>query len=293
MQEWNYERNRFDEQWEQTELAAQKNHRLVRRVVVVAMLVLTLIAGFCIYFLGTAVNAWGAPVCRAIDHRGTSHAADNTLEGQAWDAAHHVRTEGDLMALYGLGTVWFHQKDFNQGTNGEGPPSTRRSVYADSLVLDTGEQVPLGIQVFRQARANHGKLLVELHFWPDGWTRAHLASVVAAVRHLGLQKQIAFTGTRPALATLASLAPRFQAIKRIKHGEVFTRDQAETLSVDGIQVPAGLLTAGQVRVWRRSGYTVWGHASLPSGWPAFLRSGIGTVQTNSPGAFLSTCRSWR
>jgi hypothetical protein len=198
-------------------------------------------------------------------------------------------SELDAVAVIG-GTMLFHEKRWEQGTDGTGRVEDSTYAYASTLRTSAhNQQVPTLAEALSHLDSSGGHALIEMHRWP-AWTPAHLRGLVRKIRSRGLQGRVSLTGTRGALGALADVAPHLIAVYRPDRDEVFTRRQAHHLSVEGVQVGWDF-TAADVAAWRRAGFKVWGRQTGPDNFAARIDRNVLTVQSDHPGEWLDFCRS--
>jgi len=262
---------------------------IARAVIIIAAIV---IGSVVVASLVDAAPATKRPGCRAADHRtnaGPSHADENTIEGQRWDASRNIISEIDLAAIRN-GTVAYHYKTWDQGSNGTGLPSETDISYVRNLVTKPrGQQVPFASEMLRSIKRTHGQAILELHYFPY-WTEAHVERLLTQIRHYKLQRSVWLTGTKDALTMVKKHSgPLIQVMFRVKPGKPANDALLTKYGADVVQV-RGSETIQRVRYYRAHGYPVWGSGPRTS-FPALLALGIRNTQSDTPIAWLRLCRA--
>lgn len=238
---------------------------------------------------GDVTRGHNARPCHAIAHRAgpTATIDDNTLEGMRRTFRHGAIAEVDAVNLLD-GRVLFHESRWQQGTDGVGVPEDTTTAYAKTLHTSrNGQAVPTLAQALREAKADGGKLLVELHRWPR-WNDAALASTLAAIDRHNLITSVYLTGTGGALKAVHEAAPWALTVWRPDADERVTIGRAERLGLEAVQFPVAY-DADVVAKIRAAGFMTWGRQSNSPDWPAAWSRGIFTVQTNRPISYQQEC----
>jgi hypothetical protein len=230
-------------------------------------------------------------VCRAIAHRmgPTAHIDDNTLEGLRRSTRMGVRAEVDF-APTSDGLVAFHANRWEQGTDGEGQVWETTQEYAATLhTSPNGQRVPSAAEVLIRAHDQRSRLLIELHHWTH-WQPEFLDHLVKKIDQLDLWDRVWITGTRGALTALHERVDA-TVLWRLDGESSLTLDGAHKLGVDLMAVSRGA-PRHLIREWRGAGFPVTARQSKVRGYGWAMRHRILTVQTNTPGAWLTYCSEW-